>query len=408
MEEMENVLLERIVQRQINANEKILEEIGKVLGETGDLIPSQAYTIGQQLKYGESLDKIVKTLAKNSRISEKEIYEMLEKEAMKNLELKKIYFKAKNIDYIPYRKNKELQALVERISTATLQAYRNISRTTGITYLDALGNEVTKPIIEAYRDIVDTAILNVSTGKETFYQGLKRQLNTIGKNGIQSIEYESGHHRRIDSALRMNLSDGLNELSMAQQELIGQQFESDGKEVTVHLYPAPDHEDVQGHLFTNEEFMKLQEDGVATDINGNEYDMHLHSDSFRPIGEMNCYHNAFSIVLGVDEPRYTQEELNKIKEDNKKGFEYEGKHYSLYQGTQLERRLELEIRKTRETDILNRSALENTKNEEGKQQILDAINKNKKRQQTYFNKYHDLSKISGLPAKLERTRLLIK
>ena len=408
MEEMENVLLERIVQRQINANEKILEEIGKVLGETGGLIPSQAYTIGQQLKYGESLDKIVKTLAKNSRISEKEIYEMLEKEAMNNLELKKIYFKAKNIDYIPYRKNKELQALVERISTATLQAYRNISRTTGITYLDALGNEVTKPIIEAYRDIVDTAILNVSTGKETFYQGLKRQLNTIGKNGIQSIEYESGHHRRIDSALRMNLSDGLNELSMAQQELIGQQFESDGKEVTVHLYPAPDHEDVQGHLFTNEEFVKLQEDGVATDINGNEYDMHLHSDSFRPIGEMNCYHNAFSIVLGVDEPRYTQEELNKIKEDNKKGFEYEGKHYSLYQGTQLQRRLELEIRKTRETDILNKSALNNTKNEEGKQEILDAINKNKKRQQTYFNKYHDLSKISGLPTKLERTRLLTK
>lgn len=408
MEEMENVLLERIVQRQINANEKILEEIGKVLGETGGLIPSQAYTIGQQLKYGESLDKIVKTLAKNSRISEKEIYEMLEKEAMNNLELKKIYFKAKNIDYIPYRKNKELQALVERISTATLQAYRNISRTTGITYLDALGNEVTKPIIEAYRDIVDTAILNVSTGKETFYQGLKRQLNTIGKNGIQSIEYESGHHRRIDSALRMNLSDGLNELSMAQQELIGQQFESDGKEVTVHLYPAPDHEDVQGHLFTNEEFMKLQEDGVATDINGNEYDMHLHYDSFRPIGEMNCYHNAFSIVLGVDEPRYTQEELNKIKEDNKKGFEYEGKHYSLYQGTQLQRRLELEIRKTRETDILNKSALNNTKNEEGKQEILDAINKNKKRQQTYFNKYHDLSKISGLPTKLERTRLLTK
>lgn len=408
MEEMENVLLERIVQRQINANEKILEEIGKVLGETGDLIPSQAYTIGQQLKYGESLDKIVKTLAKNSRISEKEIYEMIEKEAMKNLELKKIYFKAKNIDYIPYRKNKEVQALVERISTATLQAYRNISRTTGITYLDALGNEVTKPIIEAYRDIVDTAILNISTGKETFYQGLKRQLNTIGKNGIQSIEYESGHHRRIDSALRMNLSDGLNELSMAQQELIGQQFESDGKEVTVHLYPAPDHEDVQGHLFTNEEFMKLQEDGVATDINGNEYDMHLHSDSFRPIGEMNCYHNAFSIVLGVDEPRYTQEELNKIKEDNKKGFEYEGKHYSLYQGTQLQRRLELEIRKTRETDILNKSAFNNTKNEEGKQQILDAINKNKKRQQIYFNKYHDLSKISGLPTKLERTRLLTK
>lgn len=396
-EELEDILIERLVRRQEKANERILEELGKILGEIGELTPSEAYTIEQQLKYGESLDKIIKIISKTSGINEKEIYKMLEKEARANLELQKIYFKARKIDFIPYSKNVQLQALVERIGIATAGTYRNIARTTGITYLDRFGKEVTKPIVEAYRDIVDDAINNVATGKETFFQSLKNQLSTIGKHGIQSIEYESGYHRRIDSALRMNLQDGLNQLSIAQQEIVGEQFESDGKEITVHTYPAPDHADVQGHIFTNEEYLRLQNEGIAKDINGNEYDLHLGYESFRPIGELNCYHRAFSIVIGVSDPRYTQEELDKINKDNEKGFEYEGKHYSMYDGEQLLRKIELEIRKTRETEILARSS--------GQNELLEKM---QSRSDKLVHKYYEITKISGLPTKLERTRLLIK
>lgn len=407
-EEMEDILIERILRRQEKANERILEELGKILGEIGELTPSEAYTIGQQLKFGESLDKIIKLISKTSGINEKEIYEMLEKEAKMNLDLKKIYFKAKEIDFISYEKNWQLQELVQRIGIATAGTYRNIARTTGITYLDRNGKEVTKSIVEAYQDIVDDAIKNVATGKETFFTSLKNQLHTIGKNGIQSIEYESGNHRRIDSALRMNLQDGLNQLSIAQQDLVGEQFESDGKEITVHTYPAPDHADVQGHIFTDEEFLKLQNEGIAKDINGNEYDLHLGYESYRPIGELNCYHRVFSIVIGASTPRYTQEELDKINADNEKGFEFEGKKYSLYQGTQLQRKLELELRKTREEELLSKSALKELKDDSLRQQLEDVIDKNKERQNALVNKYHDLSRISGLPTKLERTRLLTK
>ena len=56
---MNNKMIERIVQRQIKANERVLKEIGRVIGMIGDLNPSEAYTIVQQLKYGESLQKIL-------------------------------------------------------------------------------------------------------------------------------------------------------------------------------------------------------------------------------------------------------------------------------------------------------------------------------------------------------------
>lgn len=400
-QERENVLIERLVRRQEKANEQILREIGKILGEIGQLSPSEAYTIGQQLKYGESLQKIVRILSETSRLTEVEIYEMLRGEARYNLDFSKKYFEARQVDFIPYDSNLPLQNLVEEVSLATIGNYRNISNTLGLTFLDSNGNKITKSITEAYNQIVDDAIFNVSTGKQTFQQELERQLKTIGKNGVQSIEYESGRHRRIDSALRMNLQDGLSQLAIAQQEIVGNQFKNDGWEVTVHSYPAIDHMDIQGHIFYNEEFDKLQDFdyfGDIKDVNGRVYTRDG-INHIRPIGELNCYHVARAIVVGIDRPRYTQEELDKINVDNEKGFEFEGKHYTLYQGTQLQRQLELSIRKNRETEVMAKAS-----GKSGKQLLEDTrttINQ-------LFNKYHELSKVSGLPTKLERTRLLTK
>lgn len=396
-EEIENVVLERILRRQEKLNERILKEIGSILGKIGEMTPSEAYTIGQQLKYGESLQKIVKMISENSRISEVEIYQMLEAEAKKNLELKRIYFKAKKIDFIPYEKNIALQNKVREIAIATLGTYRNISATTGLTFLDMNGNKVTRGIREAYNQIVDDAIFNVSTGKETFYEALKNQLQTIGQSGVQSIEYESGRHRRIDSALRMNLSDGLNQLAIAQQEIVGEQFGFDGWEITTHLHPALDHAKTQGHIFTKEQYDLLQLTGMATDINGKQHDLHLSAESFRPIGEMNCYHIAWSIVIGVDTPRYTQKELDKIIKDNNKGFTFEDKHYTLYDGEQLLRRTELELRKTRETKIIAKAGGD-----------TDLLNKMKQRENSLVTKYYDILKASGLKNRIERARLLTK
>ena len=413
-EELEDILIERILQRQIKANEKILKAIGEVLGEIGDINPSEAYKIGQMLKYGESLDKIVKILADASQLTELEIYEMLEKEAKMNLGFSKKYFKAKKIDFIPYEKNIALQNKVQEIAIATIGTYRNISRTTGIAYLDKYGNRVVKPIREAYNEIVDKAIYDVSMGKETFYETLKKQLHVIGQNGIQSIEYESGYHRRIDSALRMNLADGLNSLSMAQQEIVGEQFGADGVEITTHEFPAEDHSQVQGHIFTLEEFARLQNEGMAYDINNKFYDLHTKYDTFRAIGTCNCYHSVFSIVIGIDEPRYTQEELDKINERNEKGFDFEGKHYTLYEGSQLQRRMELELRKNYEEKLTYKSALDNIKSEDNisriqkEDKLKRILLKLDKKEAILISKYDELSKVSGLPTKWERTRNLIK
>lgn len=398
-ERLEQLFIERVIRRQEKANESILREIGRILKEIGELKFSELYSINQQLKYGESLDKIIKTLSEIADINELEIYKMLEKSSIVNLEQSKKYYLARGIDFIPYEENIALQMQVESIARATNRIYSNIALTTGFTYLDMAGNRVTKPLERAYWDIIDEAIFNVQQGKETFDEALKKQIKVLGESGIQSIEYTSGTHRRIDSALRMNMQDGLNQLNIKQQEILGEQFGADGFEVTVHEYPAEDHEMIQGHIFTKEEFEKLQDFnymGQIKDIDGNIY-IRGSEEHIRPIGELHCYHRAFSVVLGIDEPRYTQKQLDEIRTKNNDGFEFEGKHYTLYEGEQLLRKIELEIKKSRETKLLANSS--------GEQ---ETINKYRQRERQLLNKYKELIDISGLPSQLERTRVLSK
>ena len=71
----------------------------------------------------------------------------------------------------------------------------------------------------------------------------------------------------------------------------------------------------------------------------------------RSIGQYNCRHLVYSIILGVNIPQYNNKQLKKIIDDNNKGFEYEGKHYTKYEGSQMQRRLENEIRKNKVAQI---------------------------------------------------------
>ena len=113
-------------------------------------------------------------------------------------------------------------------------------------------------------------------------------------------------------------------------------------------------------------------------------------------------------MIGVDRPRYSEEELNKIIKNNNKGFEYDGKKYdTLYDATQKQRQLELAIRKNREDEIGLKAAY-NKLTGENKEKLKLDLDKNRKRTRELLDKYHDFSSKAGLPTKLERTRVLTK
>lgn len=150
-----------------------------------------------------------------------------------------------------------------------------------------------------------------------------------------------------------------------------------------------------GHQFSNKEFEKLQETGIAKDYNGDIIDIH-YKGNYRPISEYNCYHRPFRIVLGISKPLYTKKQLEEIKEKNNDGFDIDGKHYTMYQGTQLQRLIERRIREQKDIQILAKAS--------GDKEL---VNISQLKITQYTNKYKQLCKVSGLSSQLKTRASII-
>ena len=387
-EELQEKLLSVFDKRFENYNTKVLEELGNVIKQFKDLTPSQAYALGQQLKYNTTIKELLDELSKISGLSVKDLKAILEKVAKENIGFADVYYKARGLETPLYSENKALQRLVSSVYSISGAEFKNIAKSTGFRLLGDNGEPLLLDIDETYKYVIDKCVVAISQGKETYQQSMRSTLKQLSSSGVRKIEYESGYSRRLDTSVRQNILDSMRQVANESQQLFGKEFDSDGIEISTHLNPSPDHSNVQGHQFSNKEYEKLQSTGVATDYNGEVIDIRI-KDNFRPISTMNCFHYIFSIVLGVSKPQYSNEELKKIIDDNEKGFVFEGKHYSMYDGQQLLNRIALEIRKNKDTQIMAKSSGDN-----------DLILSLQTKITQLTTKYRQIVKVSGLPNKL--------
>lgn len=382
-------LSERLVNRIESLNAFMLKKLGDQLYDIGTFTPSQIRQIYQSIQYGNNLNEIISKLAEVTDKNEKDIIKIFEEVAKKNQAFSKKFYEYKKVPFIPYEENIPLQRQVKALSEITLKQYENLAYTTAYMVYNPLnGAREFINLSEVYQKITDTAILGITTGRESYGQTIREIMREMSRKGIQTVDYASGYHRRFDSAVRMNIMDGIRRVNNELQVQFGEEFGADGVEVTHHKNPAPDHEDtVDGKQFS------LYGDITIKGKKYRDYN-EVNNSLKRHVSELNCYHHIYSIVLGVSEPNYTQKELNEDKKNNHDGFDYEGKHYTNYEGTQLQRKIETEIRKTKEEQIGSK-AIKDIDNVYKCQDKIDKLTK----------KYQELSDASGLPTKIDRLRV---
>lgn len=386
-------LTEEIVRRIERVNTFTLKKIGEVMAEIGDMPPARAYELAMILKYGGDYDKIVKELAKMTNLNEKEILDIFEKVAKKNLAFAQQFYEYRGMKYVPYEKNIALQEQVRAIAKITQDTYRNMSNSLGFVKIKN-GRKVFTPLAQAYQEAIDDGVTALIQGKDSFNSILNKTVRELSGSGIKTIEWDTGYHRRLDSSVRMNLRGALRDFSMTLQQQFGEEFGADGVEISVHENPAPDHAEVQGHQFSNEEFDKFQNNQDSHDYNGRLYTAEYHGHDRRSIGQLNCYHYIFNIVLGISKPQYTEKKLKEINDKNNKGFMLDGKHYTNYEGLQMQRKLETAIRRQKDRQIMAKAS-----NDEETEQLAT-------QKLTYLtNKYFELSQKSGLPTKVNRLNM---
>lgn len=381
-------LSERLVDRIEGLNTYFIKKIGKQIKIIGTVTPSQLSELLQSVQYGNDIDEIMNKIAEVTDMNVKDIYKIFEEVAKKNQTFSKKFYDYNKVKFIPYEENKTLQEQVMSIAKATANEYVNMSKTFAYMSINETGEKVFTSISDIYQKITDEAILSIAQGRESYQMAMKKSMKEMTRNGLRIVDYSSGYSRRADSSVRMNVMDGIRRLNREVQESFGKEFGANGIEVSHHLYAAPDHIDtIDGRQFST--------DGEKT-INGIKYQNYdtVNNSLDRHVGELNCYHFPFQIVLGVSEPMYSKEQLEADKQANMHGFEYEGNHYTMYEGTQLQRQIETKIRQYKDRQIGARAIDDN-----------DEVYHCQEKIEQLTNKYKELSDISGLPTKIDRLRV---
>lgn len=215
--------------------------------------------------------------------------------------------------------------------------------------------------------------MKVTSGAQDYISAVREATKALAEKGIQVIDYESGVHTSLEAAVRRNIMCGLGLM----QEQISQQNHDDlgcdGWEISAHGGSAPDHEPIQGKQYPDKEFYRLN------------------NSLQRRIGTLNCGHSAMPIIMGVNSPQYTDEELEEFRRQNEEGVTVGDKHYTLYEATQRQRSIERSIRKRKHHILVD-------------EQLGDAekLQQDQIHLQILRQRYHEFSKAAGLPEQYER------
>lgn len=371
-----NRLVDNIAQKESEKSLFVTSMIAERIGEIANLTPSTTLTLLQLKRTRDDIALINSMIEEIQNEQIKAIKEAIRMSGEVTYQTTRDTLKQPGVavELPPLSENKQVEKVIEEVQKEAVESFKNEYRTQAFMLRDRKNPENLIPtkLSEAYQSAVDEAtqaIINApktysETGRAKNYTTIMRQtirqlvksgirVVVVSENGIETnkVAYESErlryHTQRLDTAVKRNVMDSVRMVNQAVQNEVGKQIGSDGVEITVHQYPAPDHAPVQGHQFTNEEFEKMQNGEKCVDIQGRRY-----SGFKRPIGMWNCRHFTFSILCGVFPQTYSDEQLEEILKANEKGYTLSnGKHLTMYQCTQRQRKYETEIRYAKEGKI---------------------------------------------------------
>lgn len=331
---LEGKALEKAVREMLArlgvVNERYIKKIAEQIKKIGKLTPS-------------SVTRLIAMSEMNADIGQ--IEDLLRTAiGANNVQLKKLFEQATQEAYddprfAPY--------LAENPDALRPEAKERVERFVQTVYKQTAGNMVnlanTTIMRQSYIAAIDKAVLATSTGVASYTEAMRDTIRELGGSGVQ-VQYPSGYKRRLDSAVRQNIVDAVNQINKQASVMIGQELGYDAIEISAHARSAPDHEPVQGRVFLLSEFQQMQAGNPFQDIDGRQY-----AGFKRPIGEWNCRHTPLSFSTKWSKRKWTDEELAAFRAENEKGCEINGKHKSLYEAMQMMRDIETAVR--REKDI---------------------------------------------------------
>lgn len=381
--EVLDALPEELADLYRNLEDTLLIEICSRLKAKDQLNEVTVQDIRALRSHGIPLEDIERAIRKATGISEKKLKELLDDVVERNQQ----YYTG-IIDLAHITQPETLLSIEDTwaIYEQTRQEMRNLTRSMGFL-VD--GGRTMLPPAKAYQWALDNAEMQVQSGAISYNQAIKSAVRQLAQSGLKIVDYESGHRDQIDVAVRRAVMTGVSQLCAKYTEQSADYLNTPYFEVSAHAgardkpgkSPWSSHKDWQGRVYSVR----------AGDIYPNIYDV-CGLGAVDGLEGANCRHRRYPWVEGVMERTYTDEQLSHI--DDGLGCTYDGKSYTAYEATQMQRRVERQIRAVKRLKISNKAS--------GLNDEARAANIKLRRLNV---KYREFSAAAGLTPQWERTKV---
>lgn len=362
----------------------LLEEICSRLKAADELNEVTVQDIRALRSHGIDLKEIEKAMRQTTGISETKLNDLLDDVVERN---QKYYTELIDLAHITQPETLVSVEDTWAIYEQTKQTMRNITRSMG--FLVDAGRTMLPPA-KAYQWALDNAVMQVQSGAINYNQAINAAVKQLADSGLKVVDYESRHRDQIDVAARRAVMTGVNQICAKYTEQSAEYLDTPYFEVSAHAgardKPGPSpwssHKDWQGKVYSiraNDIYPSIYEVCGLGAVDGLE--------------GANCRHRRNVWVEGVSERTYTDEQLAHIDDDL--GCEFDGKKYTAYEATQMQRRVERQI-------IKQKRLVTAYKASEQKDEYYAA----KAKLARLNAKYKAFSEAAGLPLQWERTRVL--
>lgn len=198
--------------------------IGERVKAVGELRGDDVKRLETMAFMGEDVAGLYAELARACELNVRDVEAMIDQAAEMGSREAEALARSAGRGYVPYAENIPLQAWVNGVKQVTAGSLRNLSNTTVAAFrsVDAAGNVLTQGARETYINVIDRAAEAVSLGMGSVHAAVRGSLRALADGGLRKVEYGSGNTRRMDSAVRMNVSDSVRGVYRGVQERIGE------------------------------------------------------------------------------------------------------------------------------------------------------------------------------------------
>jgi DNA-binding transcriptional MerR regulator len=388
--EILDALPEPLVEQYRALEMKLLKYICECLKDRGEPNETVLQNIRALRSHGISLDEIEKVIAKTTLLSLQEIDKMFDAIVEANQQYYTELIELADVTK-PTTLINELE--VEMIRQQTKDEFTNITQSMGF-YVRQGGEMVLQGFGKAYQWALDQAEIQVESGTTSYSTAIENAIKQLADSGIKTVNYESEHVDQIDVAVRRATLTGVNQLNAKYRDNSMDFLNTDLVEVSAHAGARDkdgvnvwdNHKNWQGKVYRWKEKPRTSK-GEYPD-----FEEKCGYGSVTGILGANCRHSFFPFVEGVSTRTYTDEELANI--DNPP-FEFDGKTYTTYEATQMQRKIERTVRKLKR----EREGFKSQGNTDKARDVNIRIRR-------LTRKYNDFSEAAGLRTQEERMKVL--